>query len=109
MVKRICLGLLILFLLLLLSLGSHTAENTPPVAKRSSSSIALTSDGATLLVVNPDSNSLTLMDTASQAVLAELPVGVDPRSVAVSPDSSRAYLANQGTDSLSRQTAGSSR
>jgi YVTN family beta-propeller protein len=101
MAKRICLGLLLLFLLLLLSLGSQAVEDTPPAGKRSSSSIALTADGATLLVVNPDSNSLTLVATASQAVLAEVPVGVDPRSVAASPDSSRAYVANQGTDSLS--------
>ncbi|MBN1135256.1 MAG: beta-propeller fold lactonase family protein [Anaerolineae bacterium] len=101
MAKRICLGLLLLFLFLLLSLGSQAAEDTPPAAKRSSSPIALTPDGATLLVVNPDSNSLTLVDTASRLVLAEVPVGVDPCSVAVSPDSSRAYVANQDTDSLS--------
>jgi len=88
-------------LFLLLSLGSQAAEDTPPAAKRSSSSIALTADGATLLVVNPDSNSLSLVATLSRSVLAEVPVGVDPRSVAVSPDGSRAYVANQGTDSLS--------
>ncbi len=44
--------------------------------RRSSSAIALTGDGVTLLVVNPDSNSLTLVDTDSHAVLDELPVGM---------------------------------
>jgi len=91
----------ILACLLLLFLGVQAAVDTPPAAKRSSSPIALTTDGATLLVVNPDSNSLTLVDTASHSVLAEVLVGVDPRSVAASPDGSRAYVANQGDDSLS--------
>ena len=66
-----------------------------------SSIIAITPDGYTLLVVNPDSNSLTLVDTTSRSPFAELPVGVDPRSVAVSPDGSWACTANQGSDSIS--------
>ena len=69
--------------------------------KRSSSAIALSADGATLLVVNPDSNSLTLVDTASHVVLAELPVGLDPRTVAVDDAGQRAYVANRGGDSIS--------
>ena len=101
MTKRLGAGFSLLLLLLLLSLGSQAAEDTPPAVKRSSSPIAVTADGATLLVVNPDSNSVTLVDTVSLLVLAEVRVGVDPRSVTVSPTSGRAYVANQGTDSLS--------
>jgi YVTN family beta-propeller protein len=62
-----------------------------------------------LLVVNPDSNSLTLVDTDTQAVIAEVPVGRDPRTVAVADG--RAYVANRGSRSVSvvdidlRQTA----
>lgn len=85
----------------LLSFGLHAAEDATPNWKRSSSAIAITADGATLLVVNSDSNSLTLVDTASHSVQAEISVGVDPRSVAVSPDGSVAYVANQGSNSLS--------
>ena len=75
----------------------------PAVAspKYSSSAIAITSDGNILLSVNPDSNSLTFVDTASQAVIMELQVGVDPRSVAISPDNLMGVVANQGSDSLS--------
>jgi YVTN family beta-propeller protein len=69
--------------------------------KHASSAIAITSNGATLLVVNPDSNSLTLVDTAGGSAVAEVAVGVDPRAVAVSPDDAQAYVANQGSDSLS--------
>ena len=73
----------------------------PPALKRASSAIAVTDDGSILVAVNPDSNSVTLVDTASQSVTAELGVGVDPRSVAVSPDGARAFIANQGSDSVS--------
>jgi YVTN family beta-propeller protein len=78
-----------------------TATSTSQMAKRSSSAIAITADGATLLVVNPDSNSLTLVDATSDQVVAEIAVGVSPRAVAMSPDDARAYVANQGSDGLS--------
>ena len=75
----------------------------PSVAhlKRSSSAIAITSDGATLLVINPDSNSLTLADAASNSVIVELAVGVDPRTVTVDDASSHVYVTNRGDDSIS--------
>ncbi len=68
--------------------------------KRSSSAIAITSDGNMLLCVNPDSNTLTLIDTKKVASIAELGVGVDPRTITVDADNSRAYTANRGSDSI---------
>jgi len=56
----------------LLPHGTPIARSDPLPVKRSSSGIAITADGATLLVVNPESNSLTLVDTASHSVIAEL-------------------------------------
>jgi len=80
-------------------LSSPTSTSTSP--KYASSAIAITSDGKTVLAVNPDTNSLTFVDTAFQKVVMELPVGIDPRSVAVSPDNFMAVVTNQGSDSLS--------
>ena len=96
-----CCSLVWLFLMISAP-ASDGAERAPlgPI-KRASSSIAITADGTTLLVVNPDSNSVTLVDTVSRVVVVELPVGVDPRSVAISLDDAVAYVANQGSDSLS--------
>jgi YVTN family beta-propeller protein len=51
-------------------------------------------------VVNPDSNTLSIVDTATAAVLAEIAAGVDPRAVAVAPDGARAFIVNQGSDEL---------
>ena len=81
--------------------GTDTRPLSAWPIKRSSSAIAITPDGATLLVVNPDSNSISLVDTVSQATVAEIPVGVDPRTVTVDDAGSRAYVANRGSDSVS--------
>ena len=70
-------------------------------SKRASSAIALTPDGGTLLCVCPDSNSLGLVRTEDLTILAEIAVGVDPRTVAVDKDGVRAYIANRGGDSIS--------
>jgi YVTN family beta-propeller protein len=89
--------------LLCVVLGSPSAPSvsltTSPV-KRSSSAIAITTHGATLIVVNPNSNSITLVDTNSRSVIAELPVGIDPRTVTVDETGQCAYVANRGSDSV---------
>lgn len=77
------------------------SATTGAIVKRSSSAIASTVDGSTLIVVNPDSDSVTLVDTSGRVVLAELAVGVDPRTVAVSDSGGRAYVANRGSDTVS--------
>ena len=69
-------GLLaVLLCLLVLSpvAGYNAAPSTASTIKRSSSAIALTGDGSTLLVVNPDSDSLSLVDVASQSLVEEIP------------------------------------
>ena len=68
--------------------------------KQSSSAIAITDDGSRLLVVNPDSNSVSVMDPVAGEKLAELTVGDDPRTVALE-GSARAYVANRGSDAVS--------
>ena len=72
-----------------------------PYVKRSSSAIAMTADGGILLVANPDSGSLSVVDLGESPAVTEIAVGADPRSVAVSDDGGRAYTANRGGDSVS--------
>jgi YVTN family beta-propeller protein len=90
-----------LLLIVLCNQSTPSASLTLSPVKRSSSAVAITTQGDTLLVVNPDSNSLTLVDTTSRSVIGELPVGIDPRTVSVDDVSNRAYVANRGTDSIS--------
>jgi YVTN family beta-propeller protein len=72
-----------------------------PYRKRSSSAMAITGDGQTLLVVNPDSGSLSIVDLGQPPAVTEVPVGADPRTVAVSDDNARAYTANRAGNSVS--------
>lgn len=79
---------LILLFLLACFLWSLVSPRPPRLAaqttiKRSSSAIAVTSDGAFCLVVNPDSNSLSLIDTSTQEKIAE---------IVVSPSGDRLYM-----------------
>ncbi len=84
------------------SLDCQKRSDLPePTMKQSSSAIAITADGNLLLAVNPDSNSISLIDPAHQLLLAEIPVGVDPRTVSVDDSGQLAFVANRGSDSIS--------
>ncbi|MFQ5813198.1 MAG: hypothetical protein ACE5I2_08440 [Anaerolineae bacterium] len=48
--------------------------SSTPVIKRSRSAIGITADGQLVLAVNPDSNSLSVISTAAQQKVAEIPV-----------------------------------
>ncbi|MBN1147539.1 MAG: beta-propeller fold lactonase family protein [Anaerolineales bacterium] len=101
---RVMLPVIMLSLAALFFGGKALAWATPQDRTQSaalhSSAIALTSDGATLVVANPDSNTVTLVDTASQSVIAEVGVGVDPRTVAIDDSLGRAYVADRGSDQV---------
>jgi YVTN family beta-propeller protein len=73
--------------LLILALASSSAAF--------GSGIALTPDGATLLVANPDSGSVSAVDTRTLEKIAETHVGGDPRGLSLSPDGRFLYVACQ--------------
>src|SRR4051812_9441537 len=74
-----------------------------------SSTIALTRDDRALWVVNPDADSVTVIDPATRAVVAEVALGpapkidatgrfepaIKPRALAILPDGSKVYVAAQ--------------
>lgn len=102
---------LYLFLMLVLALSSEPKSfseggttrsdgaNTP--VKRSSSAIALSAADDTFIAVNPDSNSVSLIDLSLKEVVAEIQVGIDPRTVSIDDNGSYAFVANRGSDSIS--------
>ena len=91
-----------LILLCVAGLGLATIPNVTfsSVGMRASGShsIALTTDGNILVVVNPDSNSVSILDTETHVVQVEVGVGVDPKTVAVDGQGRHAYVACQGSD-----------
>jgi YVTN family beta-propeller protein len=95
----------VLFALPLLQLFARPpatrSETRTSSSRHSSSAIAVTSDGLLVLAVNPDSNSISLIDPAGPALLAEIAVGRSPQSLAVAGDDGLAYVSNKDSDSLS--------
>ncbi len=70
---------------------------------RASSSLAIeprAGSSARLWVANPDNDSVSLIDTATNLRLAELPVGASPRSVAIAADG-RVWVTNKASATIS--------
>ena len=63
--------------------------------------IAISPDGARLYVSLRASNSVAVVNTATNAIVASLPVGQVPGDIAITPDGRRAYVANEGSDDVS--------
>ena len=53
--------------------------------------------GPKLFVTNETSGDLSVIDVASQKVIATIPLGKRPRGVQVSPDGSKVYVALSGS------------
>ncbi|GAA3961122.1 MBG domain-containing protein [Mucilaginibacter dorajii] len=52
-------------------------------------------------IANLSSNTVSVISTATNALLTTIPVGIAPIAVVVSPDGSRAYVVNNGSASVS--------
>jgi len=63
--------------------------------------IAVSSDGSRVYVANTTSDSVSVIDTATLAVVAEIPVGVEPVSLALRPNGAELWVSNHVSDSVS--------
>lgn len=86
--------------LLLTPIASPPALPALPALTDSQSSRALALHDDLLVSANLISGSLTLVDTTHHQVIAEIPVGRDPRAVAITPDGRYALAALRGEDAL---------
>jgi YVTN family beta-propeller protein len=91
---------LVLWPIPLSSQGAASARFSGPI---NSQPIALSADDSLLAVCNPDNNSVSFFDVRGDANrrLAELQVGTEPNGVALSPDGTRAYVANTVSGTVS--------
>jgi len=66
----------------------------------SSGALALSADGARLFVVNPDSASISVVDTAAKRVLRDVAVGREPRTLTMAPDGRYIYVTNEASGTI---------
>jgi len=52
-------------------------------------------------ITNAGDNTVAVIDTATNTVVATIPVGVGPEGVAVTPDGSKVYVTNRGDATVS--------
>ena len=78
------------------------AAAVPGAAKASSNLLWEPRSGASarLWVVNPDNDTVSVFDTTTNARVAEVAVGAQPRTLALAPDG-RVWVVNQGAASIS--------
>ena len=62
---------------------------------------AILASGPYAYITNYNSNTVSVVDTASSSVLAEIPVGGGPYGVAVHPNGKKAYITNYAGQSVS--------
>jgi YVTN family beta-propeller protein len=67
-----------------------------------STSIAVTQQDTRVIMVNPQADSVSVFDTASETLVAEIPTGREPGSVVTHPDDTRAFVANTGDATIVR-------
>jgi YVTN family beta-propeller protein len=58
-------------------------------------------DGKRVYVSNGKDGSVSVIDTASNAVVTTIPVGKRPWNMAITPDGSKLYVANGRSNSVS--------
>jgi YVTN family beta-propeller protein len=56
----------------------------PP--RLNSSSLAITVDGLYVLAANPESDTLSIIESETNSLVDEIPVGINPQTVAISID-----------------------
>jgi YVTN family beta-propeller protein len=78
---------------------AHAEESKTPY--KTPFNLEISTDGSRLYVACEASDSLVVVDTEKQSVVAEIAVEKLPHGVCLSPDGNRAYVSNRGSDSVS--------
>lgn len=77
-----------------------------PVLRRASksSTVAVSGDDKTAIMVNPEARSVTIFDAITQAPRATITTGDEPSAVVIAPDDRTAYVANRASATVVKLT-----
>src|SRR5262249_35635432 len=76
--------------------GSVKADGTLRIAGAAPSGLTLSSDGKLLYVALNQTNNVAVIDTATRAIVAQVPVGTFPYTAVASLDGTKVYVSNWG-------------
>jgi YVTN family beta-propeller protein len=63
--------------------------------------VAVNPAGTSVYVANRGSNTISVIETATNTVVATVSVGANPFGVAVTPDGTRVYVAHRSSNNVS--------
>jgi len=63
--------------------------------------VAITPNGAFAYTANAAASTVSVIDTATNKVMATVPVGTTPHGVAITPDGQSAYVGNEYSSTVS--------
>ncbi|HEX8112748.1 MAG TPA: YncE family protein, partial [Kofleriaceae bacterium] len=76
--------------------GPGTGSAAPVLARPSKSgTVAITGNDRFVAMVNPETGSISVFDTATDTRIASVKTGGEPSSIAIGPDDDTAYVANR--------------
>jgi len=80
---------------------SKWQEEEQQIPYKTPFNLAITRDGERLFVACEASNSLIIVNTMNDEILAEISIGMQPHHVCLSPDEKLVYVSNRASDNIS--------
>jgi YVTN family beta-propeller protein len=84
-----------------IDLANRSTVAVIPMPDRSMYGITASPDGRFVFATDFSLGQVTVISTASNQIIANVPVGTNPNDVAFSPDSSKAFVTNEGNTTVS--------
>jgi YVTN family beta-propeller protein len=81
--------------------ATHATVALIPMPDRSMYGMRITPDGRFAFATNFALNQVTVISTATNQIIANVPVGTNPNDIAFTPDSTKAFVTNQGDTTVS--------
>jgi YVTN family beta-propeller protein len=84
-----------------IDLTTHSTVTVIPTPDTRNFGVMATPDGRFVLATDFLLNEVSVISTATNQIVANVPVGTEPNDIAITPDSSKAFVTNQGDPTVS--------
>jgi YVTN family beta-propeller protein len=81
--------------------ATDAADAATGLIRYKSGPIAITQDGVSVWVVNPDADTVTRIAAGPDTVVAQIAVGKAPKNLTIAPNGSEVWVTNHGSNTIS--------